>query len=278
MSIKIQCEHCQSSLTVNDKMAGKRGKCPKCGEVISIPAAEDDLRLEDPMEAAPPMETGDAGGGGGGGWGANARSPLDDLLDEAGVKAATTGPNCPSCNAEVQPDSVLCIECGFNFAAGRQMKTQVGYDDEARLEGMSENDKIMAKAERDIHESPIEIEEGSHGDGADSFLIALGMAVVFVLVVGVGIFIVFVMDKVTTDSKVSWVISSGICSLMTFIAWVWLLIISFREGVGHGIGCFLCCIYQWYYAGTRGLWTPLALSIIGNVGGAISNFVLNSMD
>jgi hypothetical protein len=275
MSIKIQCVHCQSNLTVNDKMAGKRGKCPKCGQVISIPAADDDLQLEDPLEA--PAEA-PASGGAGSGWGANARSPLDDLLDEAGVKAATTGPNCPSCGAEVQPDSVLCVECGFNFAAGRQMKTQVGYDDEVRLAGMSENEKIMAKAERDIQESPIEVEEGSHGDGADSFLIALGMGVVFVIVVAVGIFIVFVMDKVTTDSRMSWVISSGICSLLTFVAWVWLLIISFREGVGHGIGCFLCCIYQWYYAGTRGLWTPLALSVIGNVGGFVSNLVLSSME
>jgi len=36
--IQFRCEHCGHKLGVSDKHAGKRGKCPKCGNVITIPA------------------------------------------------------------------------------------------------------------------------------------------------------------------------------------------------------------------------------------------------
>lgn len=38
MPIKIKCSACSNKLTVPDSYAGKRGKCPKCGEQIRIPA------------------------------------------------------------------------------------------------------------------------------------------------------------------------------------------------------------------------------------------------
>lgn len=39
MSIAVACPHCEAKLNVRDEMAGRRGKCPKCGESIDIPAA-----------------------------------------------------------------------------------------------------------------------------------------------------------------------------------------------------------------------------------------------
>lgn len=277
MPIKIQCEHCQSSLTVNDKMAGKQGKCPKCGEVLQIPAAGgDELNLEsDPLEAA-----GQGADAGGGGWGAGARSPLDDLLDEAGVRAASTGPVCPSCSADLEPDSVMCVECGFSFAAGRQIKTQVGYDNEAQLAGMSENEKIMAKAEQEVAVAPITTDDGDFGDGADSFLIALGMLIVGVVVVGLGILTVYLMDKVTTDSDVSFIISYWISIVMILVGWIWISIVAFMENVWMGIGClisgFCCPVYFFYYGCTRfrGLYIPFLLWNLGSLGTTVSGAVL----
>lgn len=36
--IRFSCEHCSHKIGVQDKHAGKRGKCPECGNVIVIPA------------------------------------------------------------------------------------------------------------------------------------------------------------------------------------------------------------------------------------------------
>lgn len=39
MSIAVQCAHCGKQLKVKDELAGKKGKCPQCQNVIQIPAA-----------------------------------------------------------------------------------------------------------------------------------------------------------------------------------------------------------------------------------------------
>lgn len=40
MGIRFQCDHCQAVLNVKSELAGKKGKCPKCGEKISVPAQQ----------------------------------------------------------------------------------------------------------------------------------------------------------------------------------------------------------------------------------------------
>src|SRR5262245_48936354 len=47
MAIKIKCPSCQKVLNVKDSMAGKRGACPNCKFMLSIPAAA-------PPASAPP--------------------------------------------------------------------------------------------------------------------------------------------------------------------------------------------------------------------------------
>jgi hypothetical protein len=38
LMIRFYCEHCAHKIRVRDKEIGKQGKCPKCGNVITIPA------------------------------------------------------------------------------------------------------------------------------------------------------------------------------------------------------------------------------------------------
>lgn len=40
MPIAVSCAHCAASFNVKDEHAGKRGKCPKCGNPVVVPAAE----------------------------------------------------------------------------------------------------------------------------------------------------------------------------------------------------------------------------------------------
>src|SRR4051812_13490056 len=54
MPIQFPCPSCHKQLKIsNPAMAGKKIKCPKCGAVITAPAAEDDVPSA-PMEAVKP--------------------------------------------------------------------------------------------------------------------------------------------------------------------------------------------------------------------------------
>lgn len=39
MALLVTCNHCSVALKVSEKLAGKRGKCPKCGQTLQIPLA-----------------------------------------------------------------------------------------------------------------------------------------------------------------------------------------------------------------------------------------------
>jgi predicted Zn finger-like uncharacterized protein len=45
--MQVTCSNCQSKIRVPDSAAGKKGKCPKCGNIIAIPV------LDAPEEVAP---------------------------------------------------------------------------------------------------------------------------------------------------------------------------------------------------------------------------------
>lgn len=51
MSIAVACPHCDAMLSVRDDMAGRRGKCPKCGQPIDVPAGRR-FQANTPAEAA----------------------------------------------------------------------------------------------------------------------------------------------------------------------------------------------------------------------------------
>lgn len=73
MAITFSCGHCGKSLTTTDDKAGRKAKCPGCGEILSVPASEneplDDAEDQDEgldaLPAAPrvrkPSSSGDAG-------------------------------------------------------------------------------------------------------------------------------------------------------------------------------------------------------------------------
>ncbi|MGL4551130.1 MAG: hypothetical protein ACRC33_08080 [Gemmataceae bacterium] len=54
MPIDVECEDCGKRLRVRDTFAGKRVKCPGCGEALTVPAAPDDEPEED---TPPPRKT-----------------------------------------------------------------------------------------------------------------------------------------------------------------------------------------------------------------------------
>lgn len=39
--IRFHCPHCGKAMTDKDEIAGKRGKCPRCGRVVAVPLASE---------------------------------------------------------------------------------------------------------------------------------------------------------------------------------------------------------------------------------------------
>lgn len=50
MAIRFTCSHCNRSLTVKDELAGKRGRCPYCKQVIVVPASRATAPVRDPRK------------------------------------------------------------------------------------------------------------------------------------------------------------------------------------------------------------------------------------
>ena len=220
-------------------MAGKRVKCPKCNEPLTIPAAKA------PTPAARP------GGG------------IADLLDEVGVRGARLGAGCPECGADVQPGAILCIHCGFNFATGRKMYTEADDSQYQDAHGESNVGKLLAKAERELDEAPISAEGEDFGDGPEAYLIAAIAGVAALVLAGIAVLTIILLDKLPQDVV-------ALCSLLAAVVlanvgYWWITITAFMEKVGHGLGCFFCGFYAIYYAATRGLYLPLILWLGGSV-------------
>lgn len=246
MPIKVVCK-CGQKFSANDKMAGKRVKCPKCSQPLQIPdsnADDEDFKLAPETPKSPPPR----GAG------------LLDLLDEAQVKRATTGPVCPDCGADMKPDAIICLECGFNITVGERMST---YADEDENDGLSETEKMLAKAERELEETPTTIDDSSFGDGPESILIALGALIAAAVVVGSGIGIVFLIDM--TEGNGTGYIILGLGSVMFMAGLLWVTIAAFLNSPAAGIGCLLCFPFALIYSFSRRktLWMPMVLMAVG---------------
>lgn len=98
MPIKVACA-CGAAFAAKDELAGRTVACPKCKQPLKIPAPQ-----ATPVAAAPHAN--------------------DDLFDGMGMKARDTNvPRCPGCAAEMPPNAILCVKCGYNTKLGRRMQT-----------------------------------------------------------------------------------------------------------------------------------------------------------
>lgn len=275
MPIRVNCNACGTQMNVADKFAGKRAKCPKCEAPIDIPkvstGAEDDLSLADeaPKKRTDPTTKG---------WGATpTRSHLDDLLDEAGVKAAVEGPVCPGCGAGIQPGAVICIDCGLNFQTGERVATLASAGAMmTSAKAMSENEKIMAKAEAAIEENPITQEDMGYGDGPESYLIAGAALLIGTLLVAAIVGTIFLFDRITNSTGATVTVMVVVGAIFQVIGMIWISVAAFRENVGHGIATLLCPLYTMIFGVMRmgGLWMPTICLIIGWVAVVVASAML----
>ena len=98
MVIDFPCPQCGRRLRAQPEHRGNSARCPGCNTTCTVP----------PEEQPQPSDV----------------ETLDEVPD-----------HCPSCNASLAPDAVLCIECGFNLRTGRTFKTRIKRFDKKWLAG-----------------------------------------------------------------------------------------------------------------------------------------------
>jgi ribosomal protein L40E len=99
--IPVTCQ-CGQSFAAGDHLAGRTVQCPKCKQPLTIPAPQ-------ASAAGSPFGAGGATSG-------------PSIFDQAGMRTYTPGkPLCPSCSAELPPNAVLCVKCGYHLQKGRKI-------------------------------------------------------------------------------------------------------------------------------------------------------------
>jgi hypothetical protein len=101
--VRFSCPGCGQTLEASEDMTGEAVECPSCAELIEVPAPEG-ANPDDAFD-------GEEAGGDARGWSAT------DLGEDDG--------SCPECGTDMEPDAVLCIQCGFHKGLGRRLSTDI---------------------------------------------------------------------------------------------------------------------------------------------------------
>ncbi len=265
MPIKAACQ-CGARFNAKDELAGKRVKCPKCGQPLVIPSAQSPAPQapaqpqpqqqvpqqqvpQQPMPQQPPAQPQMPAMSGG----------LGNLLDEAGIGGdlpAANVPKCPNCSAEITPGSVICVECGFNSQTGATIKTHVDPDSIDKTAHLSDAEQLIAKAEQAMKETPMNI--SNYGDGWESWVIAAGLGVgaIFLtqlVLIYMEIFSEFMAREPEYRSqfiaKYFFIGGNGLGLLIMLLTWVRLTGAAFTDHKGHGLACLTTFgLYSQFYA------------------------------
>jgi len=237
MPIKVACQ-CGASFAAKDELAGKAVRCPKCKQPLKIPVPA----------AAPALV-----------------SAMDDLFDEVGI-AAKKGPACPKCHAELRPNAILCVACGFEFQTGEHREG-------VKIRDMSHGghgeaaDSLLNRASRQIEIDKQE-DKKNISQGSPAYVYLFGLAVIiafatmmFTLPKGLAFYI----------TGIALIVFVVVIQQYYSIRWI---ITAFHEGVGYGFLQFVP-FYSIYYLITRwdrvGKWFMKGLGMIplALLGGAL---------
>lgn len=116
MAIEVRCPSCSKLLKAKETMAGKRVKCPACGEPVTIPSPGDEEVYD--AEVVPPEDE----------YGLPADSheaASDEEPDEEPEKRA-----CPMCGEMINVAAKKCRYCGEVFGKKKKKKSSGSGDDD----------------------------------------------------------------------------------------------------------------------------------------------------
>ena len=266
MAIKASCGNCKTSFNAKDSLAGRKVKCPKCGEKLRVPGE----KVASAAGAAPARKKKKKVNPSAGTF-----NVMDELLDEAKVRGKSKGTVCDDCGAELEMGATICIECGFNLETGSRLRTDAFDDDSGDNDyGATSADKMMRQAERDIEETPVTGDDQDFGDGAESFVIAAVAGVILVILMAVALLIIYLMENLSDQIHSSFI--SLIASVLLGIGCItWITIVAFLVKKSQGVICLatlgLYCIVFGFLQGKQ-LLLPTIVLLVSILIAAASGF------
>ena len=237
-TITIACGNCFSRFAGKPEYIGRRIKCPKCGEVFRV--AEDagaSLGLAESVASQTSLVSPEA-------TEPDKMDPyfdewnvpddfeykVQDLVDESQTK-------CKFCQAELKPDQVLCMKCGYNRQLDQMMETKRGID------------AVFEDNERTVP-------RGHIGFGTFSLPI-LPTAICGGVVLLLGLVLLLIAPPVF----------ALLCFLggfiLTTVGHFWVIVVAFREDVWQGVLAWFIPIYWWVYVFSRWDETWIGFAIWG---------------
>lgn len=269
MPIRATCQ-CGHSVSVPDEMAGKRGKCPKCKEILQIPSAT--AKTAPASGGSAKAATNKAGTSAPKAVPkavpkpAAAPNAMSSLFDEVGL-VQKKGQICPVCDTPIPPNSVLCVNCGFNFAEGRKLD---GFEAaKNNVFGNKQLNEAAAMMERERKTEAVLL-----GAGAPWWMI-------FSILLGIAVFIggmSIKMNAATTGelSKIEFMrriqeadyltvlaATFGLAMILTAMCGQFaILVTAFKESIKQGLLCFFVPFYIIYYMFSRMFQKNLTTTVI----------------
>lgn len=243
MAIKATCPSCESTFNAKDTLAGRRVKCPKCGDRLTVP----EKKTKRKKRVNPSAGSFDV---------------MDELLNEANVKSVARGNVCDDCGSEMPLGAVICVECGFNVESGSRMRTDM-YDEESTGTGdETAAQRMLRQAEQDIADTPISSDDQDFGDGAEAIVIAGVAGIILAILIGISLLIVFLMENLSEAVHSSFI--SMIAAISLGIACIiWITIVAFKVKKSQGVICLctagLYCIVFGFLQGKQLLLPTIVL-------------------
>ena len=118
--ITFTCDACAKSFGVPERYAGRRVRCPGCGEAARVPALDADadasISLADDPAQDDSLDTSAADP-------APADAALRAMPEATTPAAGAAGGACPSCGHAYNTGAKICIKCGRHLATGVNAKT-----------------------------------------------------------------------------------------------------------------------------------------------------------
>lgn len=226
MPIKVSCS-CGANFAAKDELAGKTVKCPKCQQPLAIPGGVAAPRQapKQPSEPAPQFAPPDPA--------------IPSIFDEAGIKAKQhTGQVCPSCYHPMKPGTVLCVHCGYSLQLGRKLEMQVHGRGEG---GHGEIATVALQRAANLIEEDKQEERKKTREGMPWW----GYLLLFSGAVGLLTMMLLLDSKIATSIALYFLMGGGI--LLSFYAYVLILIVAFRDNVVQGICIMLIPCYLFIY-------------------------------
>lgn len=118
MTIEFSCSHCNKVLKTSDDKAGRRAKCPQCGEPILVPAPEPSAQTDDGFDEFDRLDS---------------ETPVPEdqsFLAEGPVREedsflAGSQTDCPMCGESSPAGSKRCQHCGEMLQKGEWVPRKI---------------------------------------------------------------------------------------------------------------------------------------------------------